>query len=67
MNSLDVRSIHFLFNNLALRKIKEMHSKGELVLNDINLEKLKVYLQPEKILKIAGVLDKKNYELSKRM
>ena len=57
----------FLFNNLALRKIKEMHSKGDLVLNDINVEKLKVYLQPEKILKIAGVLDKKNYELSKRM
>jgi hypothetical protein len=36
-------------------------------LNDINLEKLKVYLQPEKILKIAGVLEKKDYELSKRM
>lgn len=38
----------------CLSKLKELYETGDLLLNPIALEKLQVYLHPDKILQIVG-------------
>lgn len=48
-NPVDIFNIH-----IALKNIKKLYKNGDLVLNQKALEKLLKYLEPSKILEVAG-------------
>jgi hypothetical protein len=45
--------------------MKQMYNKGDLMLNDAVMRRLRQHMNPQKVLQIAGVVDVHDSELTK--
>jgi hypothetical protein len=42
---------------IVLRNVKELYNRGDLLLNDEVMKRLRQHINPERVLQVAGVVD----------
>jgi hypothetical protein len=47
--------------------MKQLYNRGDLLLNDAVMKRLRQFMNPEKILQLAGVVDMHDNELTKKI
>jgi hypothetical protein len=45
--------------------MKELYNKGDLILNEDIMKKIRSHLSPEKVLSMAGVVDQNDHILTR--
>ena len=47
--------------------MKELYNRGDLLLNEEVMRKLRLHMNPEKVLQVAGIVDQNDQELTRKI